>query len=172
MSLNRSTPAAQGWSFYNAMQQANVAYERLLGSGTVAARRSDPEPVTSKRYHSVTWCSTDRFLLMHSWTNGERRVRAVCLVHAFRRCHPPTAVAPRAVVHIAAVFVMPVSLTIHGRGSTRAVVGQRGRNWRLRLCRFSGAVALERATSGPGLAMIGHPNSARNLPAQASIPAA
>jgi len=32
---------------------------------------SDPEPVTSKRYRSVTWCSTDRVLLMDSWSNGE-----------------------------------------------------------------------------------------------------
>ena len=32
---------------------------------------SDPEPVTSKRYQSVTWCTTDKALMMHSWTNGE-----------------------------------------------------------------------------------------------------
>ncbi len=34
---------------------------------------SDPEPVSSKRYRSVTWCSTDSFLLMDSWSNGELR---------------------------------------------------------------------------------------------------
>ena len=33
--------------------------------------KADPEPVTSKRYRSVSWCSTDKFLLMHSWTNGD-----------------------------------------------------------------------------------------------------
>ena len=34
--------------------------------------QSDPEPITEtgKRYRSVTWCSSDKFLLMQSWTNG------------------------------------------------------------------------------------------------------
>ena len=32
--------------------------------------RADPEPATSRCYQSVIWCSTDKFLLMMSWTNG------------------------------------------------------------------------------------------------------
>ena len=36
-----------------------------------AELKSDPEPVSSKRYRSVTWCTSDEALLMHSWTNGE-----------------------------------------------------------------------------------------------------
>ena len=37
-----------------------------------AELQSDPEPQRSTRYQSVSWCSTDKFLIMQSWTNGAR----------------------------------------------------------------------------------------------------
>ena len=42
-----------------------------------ATLESEPESPGSKRYKSVTWCMTDRFLLMHSWTNGAAAATAL-----------------------------------------------------------------------------------------------
>ena len=44
-----------------------LGFCKLAGAEFMA----DPEPPTSRCYMSVTWCSTDKFLLMQSWTNGE-----------------------------------------------------------------------------------------------------
>jgi hypothetical protein len=50
-----------------------IGFCKLAGAEFMA----DPEPVTSRCYKSVTWCMTDKFLLMQSWTNGASAASAM-----------------------------------------------------------------------------------------------
>ena len=42
-------------------------------AGATTLAEPGPQPSQALRYVSTAWCSTPKFLLVHSWTNGELR---------------------------------------------------------------------------------------------------
>ena len=57
-------------TWYACSIDANMLGSICFQAGAKIRAEPGPEPDRMKRYVSTSWCSTPRFLLLHSWTNG------------------------------------------------------------------------------------------------------